>query len=145
MEYSQNEAKMLVDPWLFMSNGQNQELVRENNHLKMDLRQSYSDIQRLERENKRLKEELERVQNAISSNYNEADAVITLKAQIQMMKLQLEDRDDTNECKICMNAPIAASLNCGHVFCRSCAKKFLDKKCPHCNTNVVGIQRIFFS
>ena len=51
-----------------------------------------------------------------------------------------------NECKICMERPLATALTpCGHTVCFQCAKKLKFKDCPTCRVKISGLQKIFLN
>ena len=51
-----------------------------------------------------------------------------------------------NECKICMERPLATALiPCGHTVCFQCAKKLKFKDCPTCRVKISGLQKIFLN
>ena len=53
-----------------------------------------------------------------------------------------KDNELNNECKICMERPMATALiPCGHTVCFQCAKKL--KECHKCRAKISKLQKIF--
>ena len=57
-----------------------------------------------------------------------------------------KETDLNNECKICMERPLATALTpCGHTVCFQCAKKLKFRDCPTCRVKISGLQKIFLN
>jgi hypothetical protein len=59
-----------------------------------------------------------------------------------------KENELNNECKICMERPLATALTpCGHTVCFQCAKKLKSesKDCPTCRVKISGLQKIFLN
>lgn len=54
----------------------------------------------------------------------------------------IKEEVNSNECGICMDAPIECALNCGHMLCASCVKSM--NKCPFCRKIPTSAIKLFF-
>jgi hypothetical protein len=62
-------------------------------------------------------------------------------ALVLPLPLPLPVEEKKNQCTICMDQECNCAINCGHVFCMSCAEKLM--KCPVCRQDIVNRLKIF--
>lgn len=48
---------------------------------------------------------------------------------------------DTPECCVCYETNYSINC-CGHLICKNCAERIINKKCPLCNNNISLINNI---
>jgi ribosomal protein S26 len=67
-----------------------------------------------------------------------------VEVELDQSKQQLEDLTDEFTCCICMENRFDTSLNCGHVFCKTCIDAFPKALCPNCREPIVSEKLLFF-
>jgi hypothetical protein len=68
---------------------------------------------------------------------------------IELEPQTLQELQDMFKCPICLtNIKDIRYSPCGHMSCKSCARRFINEninKCPHCQKNITSYDKVYYS
>ena len=75
----------------------------------------------------------EALNKTLEANNKLRQVLVQVAAGREILRKELSN--DETQCSICMERPKVRALNCGHIFCATCASRILTvrpQRCPTC-------------